>query len=124
MKKMSVYIKTVLFLMIIVAVCLCISWIGEIFRAAHSLPWYKLAGAGILLFVTATIAILSLHSDSEETDRRKRRIVIETEFEWGGEVDKYFNAAGIEYEADKADFVRRAAISKAFEENRKREGLE
>lgn len=122
MKKFLLYAKVTLIFVGIFLVALCVAWVGEVFRAASWLPWYKLAGAGMLLLIIAAIAILSLHSNSVETDRRKRRMVIETEFEWGGEVDKYFNAAGIEYGADKADFVQRAAINKAFEENRKREG--
>lgn len=46
-------------------------------------------------------------------------MVIETEFEWGGELDKYFHSRGIDTDADKADFVERAATAAAFEENKK-----
>lgn len=46
-------------------------------------------------------------------------MVIETEFEWGGELDKYFRSRGIDTDADKADFVERAATAAAFEENMK-----
>lgn len=119
MKKCMPYMKAVLFFAAVALVCLCISWAGDVFRAASYLPWYKLAGTAGLLFVVSAIAILNIHADRDDAERKKRRMVIETEFEWGGEVDKYFLENGIEYEADKSDFVRRAAIKKAFEENKK-----
>lgn len=119
MKKCILYMKVVLFFVVAALVCLCISWVGDVFRAASYLPWYKLVGTAALLFAVVAIAILSIHADRNDAERKKRRMVIETEFEWGGELDKYFRSRGIDTDAGKADFVERAATAAAFEENKK-----
>lgn len=55
------------------ALCIvCLSWLGEIFRAASFLPWYKLLGAGALCLVVAGIAILYVKEDREREERERR----------------------------------------------------
>lgn len=55
------------------ALCIvCLSWLGEIFRAASFLPWYKLLGAGALCLVVAGIAILYVKEDREREEREGR----------------------------------------------------
>ena len=62
-------------------------------------------------------SLWDLHSSSEAKRNRGRRF--EVPFERDSEVDKYFRSHGIDGDADKAEFVRRAATAAAFEENKK-----
>ena len=57
--------------------------------------------------------------DLHESGERKRHPSVEITIERGGELDKYFRSHGIDADADKADFIRRAATAAAFEENKK-----
>ncbi|MEG2139129.1 MAG: hypothetical protein RRY64_10785, partial [Oscillospiraceae bacterium] len=108
----------------IVFSALCLTWIADVFRAASYLPWYKIAGAATLIFALLGIAIVSFYSDNSERERRKRKLLIESEFEWSGEVARYFVLNGIKYDCEKTGFVERAATKAAFEENNKLEGGE
>ena len=68
---------------------------------------------------SALSLILSIKESSEKQERAPRHIVVEVEFDYNGEVDKYFKKSGLNYQCDRQDFVRRAAISAAYEENKK-----
>lgn len=62
MKKFVLYAKVALVFAAVVLVGLCISWVGDIFRAAAGLPWYKIAGVEILLFALLLYVIISLYA--------------------------------------------------------------
>ena len=68
---------------------------------------------------SALSLILSIKEFSEKQERERRHIVVEVEFDYNGEVDKYFKKSGPNYQCDRQDFVRRATISAAYEENKK-----
>jgi hypothetical protein len=57
--------------------------------------------------------------DLRESGERKRHPSLEIPLKRDGELDKYFRSHGIDTDADKADFVERAATVAAFEENKK-----
>ena len=114
-RKILIFVKVLLVLLILI----CLSWVCEVFQAASNLPWYKLLGAGALFIVGTFLLILAIKEDSDRQDRERRHIVVEVEFDYNGEVDKYFRRAGLNYQCDRQDFVRRAAISAAYEENKK-----
>lgn len=63
--------------------------------------------------------ILRSFWDLHESGERKRHPSLEIPLKRGGELDKYFRSHGIDGDADKAEFVRRAATAAAFEENKK-----
>ena len=63
--------------------------------------------------------ILRSFWDLHESGERKRHPSLEIPLKRGGELDKYFRTRGIDADADKAEFVRRAATAAAFEENKK-----
>ena len=63
--------------------------------------------------------ILRSFWDLRESGERKRHPSLEIPLKRDGELDKYFRSRGIDTDADKADFVERAATAAAFEENKK-----
>lgn len=63
--------------------------------------------------------ILRSFWDLHGREERKRHPFLEIPLESGGELDKYFRSRGIDTDADRADFVERAATAAAFEENKK-----
>jgi len=63
--------------------------------------------------------ILRSFWDLRESEERKRHPSVEIPIEHGGELDKYFRSHGIDADADKANYVERAATAAAFEENKK-----
>lgn len=102
------------------ALCIiCLSWLGEVFRAASFLPWYKLMGTGALCLVVAGIAILSFIEDRKKAEKEKHHITIEISFERGGDVDQYFHRSGLKYSCDMENFVLRAVVAAIQKENKK-----
>lgn len=68
MEKLKIALRILAALLFIA----CLSWLGDVFRAASFLPWYKLLGAGALCLVVAGVAILYVKDDWErERERRK-----------------------------------------------------
>lgn len=63
--------------------------------------------------------ILRSFLDLHESGERKRHPSLKIPLKRGGELDKYFRSRGIDTDADRADFVERAATAAAFEENKK-----
>lgn len=91
-RDIKVFLKIVLFF----AVCICLYWVGDVWRAASYIEWYKLAGATALLIAVFVIAGLSLYWWMRDKEDAQRWIIVETKFSFTSYVGKYLIKKKIE----------------------------
>lgn len=82
-------IKAFLKIVLLLAVCICLYWIGDVWRAASHIEWYKLAGATALVGTMGVISFLSIYGDMRDKEYQERFVLFHATFSKDSFVGKF-----------------------------------